>query len=90
MDLYGKIAERIISEQEKIIGPVAIEQAKQVTGMAIDWKNHEIRIEGDEKKAIGELVDKYKELFGKVAIEVCKDALKTLNPPKEELPENLK
>ena len=86
MDKLQTLAEKIIEEQEKIIGPIAVEQARQVPGVLVDWIKHEVKIEGDEKHKIEELVDKYKELFGKVAVEVCKEALKGLDVPKDQLP----
>jgi len=33
MDIWTQMAERIIREQEIIIGPIAIEQAKKVMGL---------------------------------------------------------
>ncbi|MEK7602961.1 MAG: hypothetical protein AAB459_01820 [Patescibacteria group bacterium] len=74
MDVYAQIAEKIIAQQESIIGPVAIEQAKQVGGLKIDWPKHEISLSGDEAKVIDNLVEKYKELFGQISVEVCKEA----------------
>ena len=74
MDVYSQIAAKIIEQQESIIGPVAVEQAKQVTGMKVDWKKHEVAISGDEAVAIDKLVAKYKELFGQISVDVCKEA----------------
>jgi hypothetical protein len=91
MDVYAQIAEKIIAQQESIIGPVAIEQAKQVSGLAIDWPKHEIKISGDESAVIDKLVDKYKELFGQISVEVCKEAAAKLASqlPENELPKSL-
>jgi hypothetical protein len=87
---YEKIVEKIISEQEKIIGPIAVEQAKQVPGVIIDWSKHEVKVESsDKKRTLEEVVDKYKDLFGKVAVEVCKEALSGMEIPKDELPDEL-
>ena len=74
MDVYAQIAEKIIAQQESIIGPVAIEQAKQVAGIKLDWGKKEVSISGDESKVIDELVAKYKQLFGQISVEVCKEA----------------
>ncbi len=74
MDVYSQIAEKIIEQQESIIGPVAIEQAKAVSGIKVDWAKHEVTISGDESAAIDKLVAKYKELFGQISVEVCKEA----------------
>lgn len=74
MDIYAQIAEKIIEHQETIIGPVAIEQAKKVSGMTVDWGNHVITISGDQKTALDELVEQYKNLFGQISVEVSREA----------------
>lgn len=74
MEVYAKIVERIIKQQESIIGPVAVEQAQQVRNLDIDWKNHKVAVKGDGAKVIDDLVDQYKDLFGKISVEVCKEA----------------
>ena len=74
MDVYAKIIERIIKQQESIIGPVAVEQAEQVSNLEVDWKDHKVSVKGDGTKVIDDLVDQYKELFGKISVEVCKEA----------------
>ena len=78
MDVYAKIVEKIIAQQETIIGPVALQQAKQVSGLAIDWDSHNITIEGDKPSVIDNLVKQYKALFGQVSVEVCKDVTSEL------------
>lgn len=74
MDVYGQIAAKIIEQQESIIGPVALEQAKKVAGLKIDWAKKEVTVSGDEPAVIDNLVSKYKELFGQISVEVCKEA----------------
>jgi hypothetical protein len=74
MEVYAKIIERIIKQQESIIGPVAIEQAEHVHNLDVDWKNHKVAVKGDGAKVIDDLVDQYKDLFGKISVEVCKEA----------------
>lgn len=83
-DIYQKIAQSIIKEQETIIGPLAVDQASKVPGINI--KNDTISIEGDEKNAIEKLVKQYENLFGGTSVEVCKDAIKKLDVPKDQLP----
>ena len=78
MDIYGQIAVKIISGQEVIIGPVAIEQAKQVEGMHIDWAKHEVEISGNKLQTIEALIEKYKELFGQISVEVSKQSAASL------------
>lgn len=74
MDVYAQIAERIIKQQETIIGPVAVEQAEQVTGLKVDWSKHQVTVSGNEPVVIDKLVSQYKELFGQISVEVCKEA----------------
>ena len=76
MDIFAKIAEKIIREQEGIIGPVALEQARKVSGLIINWEKHEVKIEGDKKEIVEKLVEQYEYLFGQASVEVCKDAVK--------------
>lgn len=83
---YEQIVQNIIKEQEKVIGPLALDQAKKVHGISVDTGNQSATIEGDKREAVEELVKQYEHLFGKIAIEVCKEALKNMNVQKEELP----
>jgi hypothetical protein len=78
MDVYAQIAERIIAGQATIIGPVAVEQAKQVPNLHVDWKSHTVSITGDAPKTIDSLVQRYKDLFGQVSVEVSKEAVYSL------------
>ena len=91
MDVYAQIAQTIIERQEAIIGPIAIEQAKQVVGIDVDWAKHEVRLVGDQLKVIDDLVSKYKELFGQISVEVCKEAASKLTAGMtgEKLPKSL-
>ena len=83
---YEQIVERIIKEQEKVIGPLAIDQAKKVHGINVDASNQSITLDGDKMEVVQDLVKQYEHLFGKIAIEVCKEALKNMNLQKDELP----
>jgi hypothetical protein len=78
MDIYAQIAQKIIEEQEAIIGPVAIEQAKRVSNLSVDWPKHSITVSGNGAIVIDNLVHKYEELFGRLSVEVCKDATSQL------------
>lgn len=88
MDIYSQIAEKIIKEQENVIGPIALEQAKKVPGLTINWDKHEVVISGNKKDIVDALVDKYKNLFGQASVEVCRDAVRgiTSSVPKSDLP----
>lgn len=91
-DLYSQIAEKIVEQQEKVIGPIAVERAQAVSGLTIDWSTHSVGIGGDPKIAIDLLVEQYKELFGQIAVDTCKDAASTYlaQLPPDQLPKSLK
>lgn len=78
MDIFAQLVEKIIKEQETIIGPVALEQARKVSGLIINWEKHEVKLEGDKKEIVEKLVEQYEYLFGQASVEVCKDAVKNL------------
>jgi hypothetical protein len=88
MDIFAQMAEKIIKEQESIIGPIALEQAKKVPGLQVDWSKHEIKIAGDEPAILEKLVEQYQHLFGQTSVEVCKDAIKSLRAdiPADKMP----
>jgi hypothetical protein len=91
-EIFAKVAEKIISSQEGIIGPVAVEEAQTVEGLVVDWKNKKIDFLGDHTQIIEKLIEKYRDFFGQVSVEVCREAVKKLisEVPKEELPQLLK
>lgn len=88
MDIFAQMAEKIIKEQESIIGPVALEQAKKVPGLSVDWSSKTIKVDGDETAVIEKLVEQYQHLFGQTSVEVCKDAVKNLRSdvPPDKMP----
>jgi hypothetical protein len=90
-DIFSQIAVNIISAQERVIGPLALEQAKKVSGLTLDWSKHEVKIEGNETGVVDNLVKQYEHLFGLASIQVCRDAAKNLlsELPKEQLPSSL-
>jgi hypothetical protein len=90
--IFGQIAEKIIAHQESIIGPIAIQQAELVKNLKIDWPQRNIGIGGNPQVAINELVEQYKDLFGQIAVETCKEAVAKLmvQLPAEQQPDSLK
>lgn len=92
MDVYEQIAVKIISGQEAIIGPVAVEQAERVPHMKVDWTKKEVSVDGNKVKVIEDLINKYKELFGQISVEVSKQAAASLMSqlPADSLPAVLK
>ena len=89
---YQQMVIEIVSAQIEIIGPVAIEQAKNVSGLQLDWNTKKVHIEGSPQKVINDLVEQYKILFGQISVEVCKEAItKHLQAlTTEDLPEALR
>ena len=90
-DIFSQIAVKIIRAQESVIGPLAVEQAKKVSGLQLDWARHEVRIEGNKSGVLDDLVKQYEHLFGLASIQVCRDAAKGLlsDLPKDQLPASL-
>lgn len=91
-DLFGQIASKIIEQQEAIIGPIAVQQAERVSALKIDWPQHDVDVSGNPQAAIDQLVEQYKELFGQIAVETCKEAAATYlaKLPADQLPVSLK
>lgn len=84
MDILEQIAQRIIKDQEMIIGPLAFEEASHVSGLDFDPSNNLVSLSGDKKKLIDLLVARYERLFGLASVQVCKDAAAPLLPELEE------
>lgn len=91
-DIFSQIAEKIIEQQESVIGPIAVEQAKQVHDLVINWAQHSVSIQGNPQDAIDELVEQFKELFGQIAVQASKDAVSQLTSqlPADQVPESLR
>lgn len=91
MNLYEQVATQIVKDQEAVIGPLAFDQARKVAGIQIDL-NGKVKISGNGKEILTSLVKVYSEFFGQASVEVCKEAVREVNPsvPKEELPDILK
>ena len=88
MDIFAQMADRIIREQESIIGPIALEQASKVSGLKVNWQKHEIAFDGNKSNVIEKLVEQYQGLFGRASVEACKDAVKGImsDVPKDQVP----
>ncbi len=90
-ELFKEMVAKIIEQQEAIIGPMAVQQAQQVSELSIDWPQHSVGITGSPQVAIDDLVEQYKELFGQIAVETCKEAVSKLiqQIPAEQQPKSL-
>lgn len=92
MNSYEAVVKSIISQQELIIGPVAVQEANKVPGLKVTLDGKSITITGDGKDVLANLVNQYASLFGRVSVEVCKEALLSSGQAidHEQLPEILK
>lgn len=91
MDIYSQAVAEIIKQQQLVIGPLALDQARKVNGLNFTDVNN-VSISGDAKDVLTHLVEQYGTIFGQASIEVCKEALKHLKTPpsRDELPEVLR
>lgn len=89
-DIYEQAAEKIIKEQENIIGPLALEQAKKVTGLEVE--NQHVSFRGNKVDTLERLVEQYRQLFGQTSVEVCKEASHNIlaKLPPQEVPSLLR
>lgn len=87
MDVFLQITEKIIKAQEAVVGPLAFEQAKKVSGLVIE-SDKSVKISGDKKETVNTLIKQYEGLFGRASVEVCKDAVKSITAtmPKDQVP----
>ena len=91
MDPYAQAISRIIKEQQAIIGPMAVEQAKKVNGLQISSVD-DVKITGNRKDVLNNLVNQYATLFGQASIEVCIEAFSSVSSkiPASDVPYALK
>jgi hypothetical protein len=87
----AQLVERIIKEQELVIGPLALREAKKVKGLTVKTDGG-VKLTGSNKKVLGDLVKQYEKLFGPASLDVCREAVKALLPQvaKEDVPDILK
>ena len=74
-NVYSTIATHIVREQLVVIGPLAVDQAKRVTGITVDASN-KVHIKDNGKEVVTRLVKQFEKLFGAASVEVCKEAVK--------------
>lgn len=74
-DLFSQAVQSIVKEQETIIGPLALEQARKVKGLKIDTPGHQIHFDGNKTEILDHLVKQYQTIFGQTSVQVCKDAV---------------
>jgi len=85
------LAVKIIHEQEAIIGPLAWNVARHVSGMTVKSKDSITMIKSGSV-VLASLVKKYEGLFGPASREVCRDAVRSMLPraSDSDVPEILK
>lgn len=88
MDPFSQAVEKIINEQRNVIGPLAIEQAKKVSGLNINTEGLDVSFTGNKTEILGKLVEQYQKLFGQTSVQVCRDAARpfTSKLPPQEVP----
>lgn len=89
-DKYVQAIKAITEVQSGIVGDsVAMSLANQVDGLKVD--NSNVQIDGNPVSILDALVQKYSILFGKVSIDVSREAIKKshINFLESELPEIL-
>ena len=91
MEPLAQAVSSIIKEQMAIVGPLAIDQAKKVSGLKINSVSN-IELTGDKKEILNGLVNEYEKLFGKASVEVCREAVKPYldKIPTSDIPDVLK
>lgn len=87
-DVFNKLVVKIIEQQETIIGPLAVEQAKKVPGLSIEWPGKKITLNADKKTILESLVKRYQAIFGQTSLEVCKEIVHSMasNIPLDQIP----
>lgn len=91
MDPVAQAASKIIKEQQAIIGPIALDQAKKVSGLTVTSAD-DVKITGNKRETLGNLVKQFEKLFGKASVQVCKDAFEPFSSkiPVADIPDILK
>lgn len=79
-DVFSSVVKRIIEQQYSIIGPMAVNEANKVNGIKASSDLSSVRVTGESKKILTDLVHQYEKLFGQASVEACKDSIKELLP----------
>jgi|GEM_PF-327927 len=69
---FSQLAKRIIEEQERIVGPLAWQEARRVKGLNIDPETRAITFGQTPQTVIEHLLDHYETIFGRSAREACR------------------
>lgn len=91
--LFNQILVEIIKRQERIAGHLAWEQVRRVENIIVnDEATVNVSINGNPKQTIDQLVYNFKNLFGDIAVDVSKSAVRYLTAelPSDQVPDSLK
>lgn len=86
--IYEELVKTVVEHQKQVIGPIAVMQAKTVSGIKFNGDSVEFTAK-NPKEALGLLVKSYADLFGKASIALSKEAVYNMKPPKNLLPKVL-
>jgi hypothetical protein len=78
---YINAVSKIVLAQHMIMGPMAVDLARQVDGLSINTVKNDVEnveINEDPKLVLESLVGQYRKLFGDVSVNVSKDAISDL------------
>ncbi len=89
MDPVAQAVKNIIKEQQTIMGPIALEQAKKVSGLK--FSPDEVEVVGDHKTVLNNLINQYAKIFGQASVQVCRDAFEQFQDkiPAKDIPDIL-
>lgn len=85
---FSQLAQRIIEEQERVVGPLAWEEAQQVKGISVDPTARTVTFSQAPRAAIDHLLQHYETIFGRAAREASRGIVKQFYArfPAEEQP----
>jgi hypothetical protein len=92
MSTLEQIADKIIEEQERVMGPLAWVEASKVPGLEVNAAERAVTIKGgDPMETIDKLVAQYERLFGRASREVCREAVAGMlaDLPSAQIPSSL-
>lgn len=90
MDPLAQAVKNIIKEQQTIMGPIALEQARKVAGLK--FSTDDIEVVGDHKMVLNALINQYARIFGQASVQVCREAFEQYQDkiPVKDIPDILK
>jgi hypothetical protein len=92
MTVYEQMCIRIIQRQETIVGVLSWNEAAKVEGLSVNRIKATVKISGEPKKVVDELINLYVQLFGRLSREVSRESVVDLTAeiPVSDIPSSLK